>query len=423
MDELTLDHLVLRYCRQVIMQVMDHVRSRMREENLPALKQQVHNVHIEKSELNPTKAIDQEAEDLIVEALRSKFVKLPGVKAYTVFSEELGIRTFPDGASEADADLVVFVDPIDGTEFVEALQGGWSLIAVYDRRENDVIATVAGDIFLDRIYWASRSGYAECLDFITHSWFRLDGGAQPKSSLAGARVNVLTTKVDRYRALSEQTALMDAIREQDGRVNLSWGSNTIIQVAAGYADVAIEFAKGFATYDILSGLYIGLKTGLTILDLNGNPITSKLDLDEIFAAFRKDARHPKRTPFVAAKNPALAEQVIRLLKKHKFPGSGKLPNPGLQLIDLSGHDARARPGGEGLMTNSTEGKNCNIAAPAREATFEDAEGFVRALYVGVVEFGTVLSGEPNSCPRAGINRERIAIRASFKRDLIRHHNG
>jgi glycosyltransferase involved in cell wall biosynthesis len=40
-------------------------------------------------------------------------------------------------------------------------------------------------------------------------------------------------------------------------------------VAAGYADVAIEFAKGFATYDILAGFYIGLKSGLTILDLSG----------------------------------------------------------------------------------------------------------------------------------------------------------
>ena len=315
MEDLTLDHLVLRYCRQIIMQAMDHVRSRMRNENLPALKRQVRNIHIKKSELNLTTAIDQEAEDLIVEALRFKFAKLPGVKSYTVFSEELGIKTFFEGATDADADLVVFIDPIDGTEFVEALQGGWSLIAVYDRHENDVIAAVAGDIFLDRIYWASASGYAECLDFITHSWFRLDGGAQPKSSLAGARVNVLTTKVDRYQALAEQTALMNAIREQDGRVNLSWGSNTIVQVAAGYADVAIEFAKGFATYDILPGLYIGLKSGLTILDLNGNPITSKLDLEEIFAAFRKDAKHPKRTPFVAAKNPTLAEEVIRLLKR------------------------------------------------------------------------------------------------------------
>jgi myo-inositol-1(or 4)-monophosphatase len=271
--------------------------------------------HVQKSELNLTKAIDQEAEDLIVEALRFKFAKLPGIKAYTLFSEELGIQTFPEGAADADADLVVFIDPIDGTEFVEALQGGWSLIAVYDRRRNEVIAAVAGDIFLDLLYWASASGYPECLDFITHSWFRLDGGREPKASLAGARVNVLTTKVDRYRALSEQTTLLNAIREANGRVNLSWGSNTIIQVAAGYADVAIEFAKGFATYDILPGFYIVLKTGLTILDLNGQPITTCLDIDDIFATFRRDPAHPKRTAFVASKNPALAEQVVRLLNR------------------------------------------------------------------------------------------------------------
>ena len=317
MEDLTLDHLVLRYCRQIVMQTMDHVRSRMREEDLPALRRHVANVHVQKSDVNPTTAIDQEAEDLILRELARKFPKLPGIRAYTVFSEELGIQTFPAGAGESDADLVVFIDPIDGTEFVEALQGGWTLIAVYDRRLNDVLAAVAGDIFLDRIYWASASGYAECLDFITHCWFRLDGGAEPNSTLAGARVNVLTTKVDRYRALSEQTALMDAIREQDGRVNLSWGSNTIIQVAAGYADVAIEFAKGFATYDILPGLYIGLKTGLTIVDLSGNPITSKLDLEDIMATFRRDPQHPKRLPFIAAKEPALAEQVLKLLDRSR----------------------------------------------------------------------------------------------------------
>ena len=35
-----------------------------------------------------------------------------------MFSEEAGIQTFPKGAREEDADLVVFVDPVDGTEFV-----------------------------------------------------------------------------------------------------------------------------------------------------------------------------------------------------------------------------------------------------------------------------------------------------------------
>ncbi len=316
MAELELDQLVLRYCRQIVMETMDHVRSSMREENLPAMKCRVANAHVQKSEQNQTKAIDQQAEDLILCLLHRKFAKLPGVGAYTVFSEELGIKTFPEGANDDEADLVVFIDPIDGTEFVEALQGGWSLIAVYDRRCDEALCAVAGDIFLDRLYWASQTGYPECLDFITHSWFRLDGGATPKASLAGARVNVLTTKVDRYRALSEQTDLLNAIREEDGRVNLSWGSNTIIQVAAGYADVAIEFAKGFATYDVLPGLYIGLKTGLTIVDLSGKPLTTRLDINEIFAAFRRDARHPQRTPFIAAKDPALVEQVLRLLKRN-----------------------------------------------------------------------------------------------------------
>ena len=39
-------------------------------------------------------------------------------------------------------------------------------------------------------------------------------------------------------------------------------------MVAGYADVAIEFANGFATFDILGGFCIGLKTGLTIVDLS-----------------------------------------------------------------------------------------------------------------------------------------------------------
>ena len=99
------------------------------------------------------------------------------------------------------------------------------------------------------------------------------------------------------------------------RVNLPWGSNTIIQVAAGYADVAIEFAKGFATYDLLPGLYNGMKTGLTILDLSGHPLTAKLDIDQVFTTFHSDAQHPQRTAFIAAKDPALAEQVLRLLKR------------------------------------------------------------------------------------------------------------
>jgi myo-inositol-1(or 4)-monophosphatase len=209
---------------------------------------------------------------------------------------------------------VVFIDPIDGTEFIESLQGGWCLIAVYDRRADEVVCAVAGDIFLNRLYWACRSGEAEALDFTTHSWFRLDGGPDPKEQLAGARVNFLTTKVSRYQSVASQKRLLDAIEQEDGRINLSWGSNMILQVAAGYADAAVEFTKGFATYDLLPGLFIGHKAGLTILEPGtGQPLACRLDIDEIFATYRRNPKCPKRTPFVAANTEVLARQIVGLL--------------------------------------------------------------------------------------------------------------
>lgn len=304
---------ILRYCRQIVMKVMDKVRTEMRGSARLAMKQSVENVWTEKSELNLTKAIDKESEDLIIASLCKKFRKIKKIGAFTIFSEELGIQTFPEGAAESDSDLVVFIDPIDGTEFIENLQGGWCLIAIYDRNINEVIVAVAGDIFLDRLYWASKSGDAEALDFTTHSWFRLDGGPNPKKELTGARVNFMTTKVSRYLSVAKQTTLLEAIEKQDGRINLAWGSNMIIQVAAGYADVAVEFTKGFATYDVLPGLFIAQKAGLTVLDLKGNPISSKLDIDEVFSKYRQDPKKPSRIRFVVAKEPVLAHKVVELI--------------------------------------------------------------------------------------------------------------
>ncbi len=305
---------VLRYSRQVVLKVMEFVRTAMRGSNRLAMKQEVENMDTEKSELNLTKAIDKQVEDLMLDALQRKFAKIQGVGAFTVFSEELGIKTFPEGASEDDAELVIFMDPVDGTEFAESLQGGWCLLAVYDRRQERVMAAVAGDIFLDRLYWASQSRPAEAIDFITHSWFKLDGGPGAKPDLEGARVNVLTTKVSRYRAVAEQDALLDALDQGKGRINLAWGSNLIIQVAAGYADAAVEFDKGFATYDILPGLFIAEKAKLSILDLEGRPLRTRLDIPAIFSRYREDSSKPERTTFVAAKHPNLAKTLVELLR-------------------------------------------------------------------------------------------------------------
>jgi len=310
------DRDVLRYCRQAVLKAMDHVRASMRGSNRLRLTDVVVGRGVEKSPLNLTKGIDVLAEELIVATLEKKLVGKLGLRPLTVFSEELGIRTLPEGAREKESRFVVFIDPIDGTEFIESLQGGWCLIAVYDRRASEVVCAVAGDIFLNRLYWACRGGEVEALDFITHSWFRLDGGPDPKEQLAGARVNFLTTKVSRYRSVAAQKRLLEAIEQDDGRVNLAWGSNMIRQVAAGYADAAVEFTKGFATYDLLPGLFIGLQAGLTILDpRTGQPCTCRLDLDDLFATYRRDPKSPRRTPFVAAGTEALARQIVALLDR------------------------------------------------------------------------------------------------------------
>ncbi|MBI5207941.1 MAG: hypothetical protein HY934_09135 [Candidatus Firestonebacteria bacterium] len=307
------DNDILRYCRQIVMKAMDKVRTEMRGSTRLSMKQSIENIWTEKSELNQTKAIDKETEDLMLASLCKKFKKIKEVKSFIVFSEELGIKSFPEGTKDSDADLVIFIDPVDGTEFAENLQGGWCLMAVYDIKNNEVIAAVAGDIFLDRLYWASKSSDAEGLDFITHSWFKLDGGPNPRNDLSSARVNFLTTKVSRYLSVAKQKALLDAIEKNDGRINLAWGSNMIIQVAAGYADVAVEFTKGFATYDVLPGLFLAQKAGLTVLDLKGNPIENKLDINEIFSRYRQDPKNPSRIKFVVSKSPELAHQVIELI--------------------------------------------------------------------------------------------------------------
>ncbi len=308
------DQSLLRYCQQTVLKAMDGVRASMRGSRRLSLKEVVEEHKTEKSELNLTKGIDALAEDMIIAALEKKLIGKAGARAITIFSEELGIKTLPEGTSEDDSDLVIFIDPVDGTEFIESLQGGWCLMAVYDRRKNEVVCAVAGDVFLDRLYWASRFGEAEALDFTTHSWFKLDGGRHRREHLAGARVNFLTTKVSRYRSVASQAKLLDAIEKDDGRINLSWGSNMIVQVAAGYADAAVEFTKGFATYDVLPGLYIGLKAGLTILNpYDRQPVECRLDIGDIFETYRRNPKKPKRTPFVAASTPSLANEIVGLL--------------------------------------------------------------------------------------------------------------
>lgn len=302
---------ILRYCQQTVCKAMNEIRGSMRGSNRLLLASTLKNS--KKDRTNQTKGVDASAEELIIIALTKKFQKLPGMLPFMVFSEELGIAVVPEKSREKDARYVIFIDPIDGTEFIESLQGGWSLMAVYDRKRNEVVCSVAGDIFLNRLYWASRHDDAEALDFTTHSMFRLDGGPNTRHTVAGSRINMLTSKVDRFRSVVGQQRLLDTLSRNDGRINLAGGSNMVIQVAAGYADAAVEFYKGFATYDILPGLFIAKQAGMTILDLSGKKLDCRLDIEAVFSSYLKDPLKPYRTKFVVAKSEKLALEIISLL--------------------------------------------------------------------------------------------------------------
>lgn len=108
---------------------------------------------------------------------------------------------------------------------------------------------------------------------------------------------------------------MAALRDYDCRINLSWGSNTLIQVAAGYADAAIEFARGFATYDVLPGLLLCRAAGVCLLDLKGQEIDvdAAINVESIFKQYRNDPKSPQRLPFVAAATHSLAQHLVGLL--------------------------------------------------------------------------------------------------------------
>jgi hypothetical protein len=94
----------------------------MRGSNRLLLGKVLQNQKVKKSSLNFTKGIDSLAEDFILASLEKKLLtKKMGVKAFTVFVEELGIVTLPKGANKDDSELVILLASVNSTEFIKSL--------------------------------------------------------------------------------------------------------------------------------------------------------------------------------------------------------------------------------------------------------------------------------------------------------------
>ena len=111
--------------------------------------------------------------------------------------------------------------------------------------------------------------------------------------------------------------LYSAAQDEDdgkgrGRIGLDFGSVSLCHVAAGFTEAVIEFAKGFAIWDLAPGHYILTASGGVVVDFDGQDIPldyglkSKSDIAE--------AMQP-RQPFVATGSRQLAQEIVRALSR------------------------------------------------------------------------------------------------------------
>lgn len=221
---------------------------------------------------------------------------------------------------DSDPDLVVLVDPLDTSELAVRGLHGYTHVLVYSRSLARPVVAVVGDIFHHvQMYLAVRDdsgadrAYAVTADLKRH---RL--GPQPIKSLAQSLVtNYMMRPAERFVPLARQERLLRALgRTGDdgkswGRIGVDFGSVGLCHVAAGFTDAMVEFAKGFAIWDLSPGHYVLHAAGGVVLDLTGEPIPLDYglrSLPDIAAAMSG------RRTFIAAGTVKLAREILAELE-------------------------------------------------------------------------------------------------------------
>lgn len=220
---------------------------------------------------------------------------------------------------DPDPDLCVLVDPLDTTELAVRALHGYTHVMVYSRALRRPVAAVVGDIYHHvQLYLACLDSGEDHASLVTR-----DGDTRPlrcdpgTTDLSRALVtNYLMRPAERFRPLARQDGLLDALSSPSangsrrGRIGVDFGSVSLCHVAAGFTDATVEFAKGFALWDLAPGHYILYAAGGTVLALNGEP----LSLDHGLTGLAPIAKAMgARQKFIAAANPRLARQILQAL--------------------------------------------------------------------------------------------------------------
>lgn len=221
---------------------------------------------------------------------------------------------------ETDPDLCILVDPLDTSELAVRGLNGYTHVMAYSRSRARPVAAIVGDIYHHiQLYLAALEpdgqdrAYAITADG-TQRQLKVPGPRRLSESIV---TNYLMRPGERFVPLSQQTALIGALDtaapdgKQRGRIGVDFGSVGLCHVAAGFTDAIVEFAKGFAIWDLAPGHYILASAGGALVDLDGAPIPLDYDLD---SDTRIAAAMKPRRKFVAAGSLQLADEIVRVLK-------------------------------------------------------------------------------------------------------------
>ena len=183
---------------------------------------------------------------------------------------------------DSEPDLCVIVDPLDTSEMAVRALHGYTHVMVYSRSLARPIAAVVGDIFHHvQLYVAERDDSGQDHAFVvTREGEKFALSRRPPKKLSQSIVtNFLMRPVERFVPLSQQTELLRVLGEPGddgksrGRIGVDFGSVSLCHVAAGFTEAIIEFAKGFAIWDLAPGHYILESAGGTVLDLDGRVVS------------------------------------------------------------------------------------------------------------------------------------------------------
>ena len=220
---------------------------------------------------------------------------------------------------DPEPDLCVLVDPLDTSELAVRGLHGYTHVMIYSRVLARPVVAVVGDIFHHIQLYAGARG-RDGIDrafVITADGQRFPLGQRNPRVLSDSLVtNYSMRPAERFVPLANQRRLIHALSQPDpdgrrsGRIGVDFGSVGLCHVAAGFTEAMVEFAKGFAIWDLSPGHYILHAAGGVVLDLRGDPLSLDYglgSLDSIAAAMNG------RRTFVAAGNTDLAGEILRAL--------------------------------------------------------------------------------------------------------------